>query len=240
MAGALGINEPGCSRRCSRSAAFLAGLAGALQIPRETVKLQMDLAILVEAFVVVVVGGLGSVSGALWASLAIGLLHAFGMWWLPQSTLVLIFVVMAVVLSCGRTACSGAPAGRRRRQAADAPAVSCRVRVPRQWLWLAALRRSRPLLPLVARRLHAVVIATEMAILALLAASLQFAWATAASCRSVTRRSSASAPTRPRCCLARRRTVRAGAARGADRWRRPRRCWSARRAALARASTPPC
>ena len=49
----------------------------ALQIPRETVNLQMDMAILVEAFVVVVVGGLGSVTGALWASLAIGLLQTF-------------------------------------------------------------------------------------------------------------------------------------------------------------------
>ena len=40
----------------------------------------------------------GSVTGAFWAAMLIGLLHAFGSWWLPQSTLVLIFVVMAVVL----------------------------------------------------------------------------------------------------------------------------------------------
>ena len=37
-------------------------------------------------------------TGALWAAFLIGLLHAFGTWWLPQSTLVLIFVVMAAVL----------------------------------------------------------------------------------------------------------------------------------------------
>ncbi|MGZ9032245.1 MAG: branched-chain amino acid ABC transporter permease, partial [Burkholderiaceae bacterium] len=77
-AGALGINEPLLFTSVFALGAFLAGLAGALQIPRETVNLQMDMAILVEAFVVVVVGGLGSVTGALWASLAIGLLHAFG------------------------------------------------------------------------------------------------------------------------------------------------------------------
>ena len=98
MAGALGLNEPWLFTSVFALGAFLAGLAGALQIPRETVNLQMDLSILVEAFVVVVVGGLGSVTGALWAAFLIGLLHAFGTWWLPQSTLVLIFVVMAAVL----------------------------------------------------------------------------------------------------------------------------------------------
>ena len=97
-AGALGLNEPMLFTSVFALGAFLAGLAGALQIPRETVNLQMDLSILIEAFVVVVVGGLGSVTGAFWAALLIGLLHAFGSWWLPQSTLVLIFVVMAVVL----------------------------------------------------------------------------------------------------------------------------------------------
>ena len=82
-AGALGINERLLFTSVFALGAFLAGLSGALQIPRETVNLQMDMAILVEAFVVVVVGGLGSVTGALWASLAIGLVHAFGTWWLP-------------------------------------------------------------------------------------------------------------------------------------------------------------
>ena len=97
-AGALGLNEPLLFTSVFALGAFLAGLAGALQIPRETVNLQMDLAVLIEAFVVVVVGGLGSVTGAFWAAMLIGMLHAFGSWWLPQSTLVLIFVVMAVVL----------------------------------------------------------------------------------------------------------------------------------------------
>ncbi len=47
----------------------------------------------------------GFVTGAFWSALLIGLLHAFGSWWLPQSTLVLIFVVMAVVLILDRMAC---------------------------------------------------------------------------------------------------------------------------------------
>ena len=98
MASALGVNERRLFTSVFALGAFLAGLAGALQIPRETVNLQMDLAILIEAFVVVVVGGLGSVTGAFLAALLIGLVHAFGAWWLPQSTLVLIFVAMALVL----------------------------------------------------------------------------------------------------------------------------------------------
>ncbi len=171
-AGALGINEPLLFTSVFALGAFLAGLAGALQIPRETVNLQMDMAILVEAFVVVVVGGLGSVTGALWASLAIGLLHAFGTWWLPQSTLVLIFVVMAVMLVArphgllGRAANEGTPRGR-----SHPPFLPLSSRAA--LLWAGALAAAA-LLPLVAGD-YVLVIATEMAIAALLAASLHFA-----------------------------------------------------------------
>jgi branched-chain amino acid transport system permease protein len=171
-AGALGINEPLLFTGVFALGAFLAGLAGALQIPRETVNLQMDMAILVEAFVVVVVGGLGSVTGALWASLAIGLLHAFGTWWLPQSTLVLVFVVMAVVLIAR-------PHGLLGRPQAEAPGKPLThppfVPLPARakWLWIAVFGVAA-LLPLVVGD-YIVVIATEMAIAALLAASLHFA-----------------------------------------------------------------
>ncbi len=98
MASALGIDRARLFTSVFALGAFLAGLAGALQIPRESVNLQMDLAVIVEAFVVVVVGGLGSIAGAGVASLLIGLLHAFGVWWIPKSSLVLAFVAMALVL----------------------------------------------------------------------------------------------------------------------------------------------
>jgi branched-chain amino acid transport system permease protein len=172
MAGALGIPESMLFTSVFALGAFLAGLAGALQIPRETVNLQMDMAILVEAFVVVVVGGLGSVTGALVASFAIGLLHAFGTWWLPQSTLVLVFVVMAIVLIIrphgllGRTA--AAQPGR-----ADTHPPFTPLGRPWRLLWLALLAAAA-LLPFAAGD-YAVVIATEIAIAALLAASLHFA-----------------------------------------------------------------
>ena len=98
MASALGVNRTALFTGVFALGAFLAGLAGALQIPRESITLQMDLAVIVEAFVVVVVGGLGSIAGAFLASLLIGLLHAFGVLWLPKSALVLAFVAMALVL----------------------------------------------------------------------------------------------------------------------------------------------
>jgi branched-chain amino acid transport system permease protein len=98
MLGALGVNQ----RRLFTGVFFLgsalAGLAGALQLPRESVNLHMDMAIISEAFVVVVVGGLGSLPGAALAALLIGQMQAFGIVLFPRITLVLVFLVMAVVL----------------------------------------------------------------------------------------------------------------------------------------------
>ncbi len=54
----------------------------------------MDLAMITEVFVVVVVGGLGSITGAYLAAVLIGLVHAFGIVYFPKSTLVLAFLVM--------------------------------------------------------------------------------------------------------------------------------------------------
>ena len=85
----LGVVMLGCA---------LAGLAGALQLPREPAHLQMDMSVVVETFVVVVTGGLGSVGGAFAAAVLIGVIHALGVAWVPQATLVLVFLTMAVVL----------------------------------------------------------------------------------------------------------------------------------------------
>ena len=171
MAGALGLNEPWLFTSVFALGAFLAGLAGALQIPRETVNLQMDLSILVEAFVVVVVGGLGSVTGALWAAFLIGLLHAFGTWWLPQSTLVLIFVVMAAVLIVRPYGLLGRPpAPHGARALAHAPFVP----LSKYWRSFAVLAiAAAAALPALIGD-YAIVIATEIAIAALFAASLHF------------------------------------------------------------------
>ncbi|MBV8426405.1 MAG: ABC transporter permease [Hyphomicrobiales bacterium] len=99
MVAALGVDE----RRLFSSVFFLgaalAGLGGALQLPREAVNLNMDVSVVVEAFVVVVVGGLGSLFGAYIAAVLVGIIQAFGILFLPKVTLVLIFLVMGVVLA---------------------------------------------------------------------------------------------------------------------------------------------
>ncbi len=76
LASALGVNERALFTAVFALGAFLAGLAGALQLPREPANLGMDLAIIAEAFVVTVVGGLGSIPGAFVAALLIGLTKA--------------------------------------------------------------------------------------------------------------------------------------------------------------------
>ena len=99
MVAALGVDE----RRLFSSVFFLgaalAGLGGALQLPREAVNLNMDVSVVVEAFVVVVVGGLGSLVGAYVAAMLIGVIQAFGILLLPKITLVLVFLVMGIVLA---------------------------------------------------------------------------------------------------------------------------------------------
>ncbi|GGH23305.1 amino acid/amide ABC transporter membrane protein 1, HAAT family /amino acid/amide ABC transporter membrane protein 2, HAAT family [Cribrihabitans marinus] len=98
MVGALGVNQAWLFSATFILGSFLAGLGGALQIPREAVSLQMDLSIIGEAFVVTVIGGMGSVSGAFIAAVLISVLNAFAILIFPQISIVLPFVVMAVVL----------------------------------------------------------------------------------------------------------------------------------------------
>ncbi|MCF3932382.1 ABC transporter permease [Acuticoccus sp. M5D2P5] len=98
MVGALGVNQRWLFTSAFMVGAFLAGLGGALQVPRESVSLLMDLSIIGEAFVVVVIGGMGSVTGAFVAAVIISVLNAFGVLVFPQISLVLPFLVMAVVL----------------------------------------------------------------------------------------------------------------------------------------------
>ena len=98
MVGALGVNQRLLFTSVFFLGSCLAGLGGALQLPREAVNLHMDLSIIAEAFVVVVVGGLGSVTGAFLAAVLIGVVHAFGILIFPKITLVLVFLIMAAVL----------------------------------------------------------------------------------------------------------------------------------------------
>ncbi len=109
MLSALGVNQAWLFTAVFALGAFLAGLGGALQLPRQPANLQMDLNVIAEAFVVVVVGGMGSMPGAYVAALLIAqikaLFVAFGTvnfwgWRVDFSSLTLgaEFALMAVVL----------------------------------------------------------------------------------------------------------------------------------------------
>ncbi len=98
MVSALGVDQRRLFSLVFVLGAGLAGLGGALQLPRETVHHAMDLSAVVQAFVVTVIGGMGSLAGAWWAAVLIGVVNAFGLALVPQASLVLPFVLMAMVL----------------------------------------------------------------------------------------------------------------------------------------------
>ncbi|MDB5568801.1 MAG: branched-chain amino acid transport system permease protein LivM [Tardiphaga sp.] len=109
MVGALGVNQAMLFTGVFALGALLAGLGGALQIAREPATLATDLIVIGDAFVVVVVGGMGSISGAYLAAVIIaevkalciglGIVH-FGALSVNFSKLTLVaeFLVMAAVL----------------------------------------------------------------------------------------------------------------------------------------------
>ncbi|MBX2885759.1 MAG: ABC transporter permease [Granulosicoccus sp.] len=99
MVGALGVNQSWLFTGVFFLGAMLAGLGGAIQLPKGGADLLMDFNILAAIFVVVVVGGMGSLPGAYIAAVLISVLNVFGVAYLPQSTLVLMFVVMAIILT---------------------------------------------------------------------------------------------------------------------------------------------
>jgi branched-chain amino acid transport system permease protein len=172
MTGALGVDQ----KRLFTSVVFLgtalAGLGGALQLPREAANLGMDLNVIVEAFVVVVIGGMGSLVGAFLAALLIGQLSTFGVLILPQITLVLLFLVMAVVLVLRPHGLLGRPEHLAERAPADgiAPLAPPGRRFAVAAAGLIAVLAA---VPAVAGD-FALSVASEILILALFAASLQF------------------------------------------------------------------
>jgi branched-chain amino acid transport system permease protein len=98
MVAALGVNQKWLFTSVFALGVFLAALGGALQIPRDAVNHAMDLRIIVEVFVVVVIGGLGSIIGAFVAAVLVSELNAFGILIFPKISIILVFLVMAVVL----------------------------------------------------------------------------------------------------------------------------------------------
>ncbi len=98
MVSALGVNQSILFSGVFFLGAFLAGIGGAAQLPKGSANLLMDFGILAPIFVVVVTGGMGSIWGAFVAAMLISVLQVYGIRLLPNSTLVLMFIVMAIVL----------------------------------------------------------------------------------------------------------------------------------------------
>jgi branched-chain amino acid transport system permease protein len=109
MVALLGINQAWIFSAVFAIGCFLAGLAGALSAPFGNVNYLLDTNVIVMAFVVVVIGGLGSLTGALVAALAVGMVKGLGVLYFPRLSMILIFLIMASVLvvrSLGRGAIS--------------------------------------------------------------------------------------------------------------------------------------
>ncbi len=139
MLAALGVNPKPLMLGAVVLGCALAGLGGALQLPREPAHLQMDINVIVETFVVVVTGGLGSIGGAFVAALLIGLVHAFGTSVFPQATLVVVFLTMAVVLVFRPQGLAGVPASQHGAEAVvREPAQKFRGLVASPWVLAAA------------------------------------------------------------------------------------------------------
>ncbi len=170
MVAALGVDQRRLFTSVFALGAGLAGLAGAVALPDSSANLQMDLSVITDAFVVVVVGGMGSLPGAFLASLLISLLQAFGIVLLPKITLVLVFAVMAVVLVARPNGLLGRPQAASRTEAAG-PVVRPAPAALR-WLGAAALLAAIAA-PLLAGPFLLSVM-TEMLIAVLFAASLHF------------------------------------------------------------------
>ena len=179
MVGALGVDQAKLFTSVFFVGSVLAGLGGALQIPREPANLDLDLAVIADAFVITVVGGLGSIGGAFLAAIIIGVAKAFCIgigtvsWFgfeisFSKLTLVVEFLIMALVLVARPYGLLGRPQAAQRLAADPAPpltAPSWKIAL----VWVVLLLA----VPLVADR-YITIMLTDIVCFALFAVSLHF------------------------------------------------------------------
>ncbi len=184
MVAALGVNQKWLFTGVYALGSALAALGGALQMPREPANLGLDLIAIGEAFVVVVVGGMGSIPGAYLAALiiaeikaicyGIGTVTVFGTSFVfSKLTLVVEFLVMAAVLVWRPWGLLGRPQGAVR--AGAPPEAPIRPLPAAGTVAVLAVLLAAAALPLFAREHpYAVVLAIDILIAMLFAASLHF------------------------------------------------------------------
>ena len=98
MLDALGANVGAIYTGMFVFASFLAGLSGALVTPIQSIVPGMDVLIIVQAFIVVVIGGMGSFWGTFWGSVIYGEVLSFGILIFPGFSLFSVFALMVVIL----------------------------------------------------------------------------------------------------------------------------------------------
>ena len=181
MTDALGVNQKLLFTVVFALGSFLAGIGGALQLPREPANLAMDLTIIADVFVVVVVGGLGSLPGAFVAAIIISLVKAyciglgavtlFGVdFEFSKFTLVAEFIVMALVLVFKPNGLFGAAISHSR----SASVAQTLVKLPSRSALIACAVGVLMMLflPVLISSEYPLVLAIDMLVFALFAASL--------------------------------------------------------------------
>ena len=181
MAGALGVNQKWLFTAVFALGSALAGLGGALQIPREPAQLFLDMGVIADAFVVVVVGGMGSIPGAALAAFIIGEIKAYCVGIgqvgflgysvsLSKLTLVAEFIVMAIVLVMRPWGLLGRQQGAQRIAAGarERPAAGRAMQIA-----VLAVAGALAVMPFVAQP-YTIVLLIDILVYALFAASLQF------------------------------------------------------------------
>jgi branched-subunit amino acid ABC-type transport system permease component len=98
MVGAVGINVSWVFAAVFMIGCFLAGLGGALVAPTQNISQGMDHTIIIEAFLIVIMGGLGNIWGALLGALIFGLTDSLGVLIWPQFAIVFPYAAVIVVL----------------------------------------------------------------------------------------------------------------------------------------------
>jgi len=184
MVSALGINQAWLFTAVFVLGTMLAGLGGALRLPKDSANLGMAISTITSVFVVVVVGGMGSILGAYVAALLIALVKALCVWLgvvhifglvisFSKFTLVVEFVIMAIVLVVRPYGLFGRPQVQRRiGTSADLPLRG----ISRNAIAAAAvLLGTLVLAPVISPNAHYVMVfLIEILIASLFAASLHF------------------------------------------------------------------
>jgi len=170
MVAALGVNQQWLFTGVFTLGIFLAAFGAAIEVPRQAASHTLDLQIITEVLVVVVIGGLGNVLGTFLAAIIVSELNAFGILVLPKISIVLVFLIMALVLIMRPWGLLGRPEAAT-RAASGLQIMRWHPLLLRERLLLTVAIVAAALLPLFAGD-YALTVASEVLIFMLFAASL--------------------------------------------------------------------